>query len=515
MSKIPHDELISAYLDGEVTADERAKVERLLAADPRSRQLLEELRALRGSLASLPRHALEADFSDRVMEAAERRMLLEPRPASESSPSADLDRAARRQRLLRPLAYACATIAAALLVMALTPFFDTRDGRELARAPEGDPLAAQPQRRSGELRAVDEAEHFAKSGEPAAAAGGRHGAIPSAATGLSAMPMRVVGNGAADDLLIVRCQVNRANWRESDFTALLHDQGIVWETVAINGAAAPADDAPEPQADVARATTDEKGILSRGERAADEEVAADAVEFVVIDASVDQLDATLAAMKQRPEAFEEFFVCAAPHDASQVMLAEQHNRLPIEATRQQIAPQTPAAPATETATARDEAAHEQAAAEVAEPPLRQMARQVIEQLPREMPQAVESDGKPQHDADAFAARARKLNVRAPRDYHHLQDAQFNFESQRGDEAYSTIVNELAGTTLRERIAKDGRALVKDEGRTAVPADDVAQKDALPFADRKASQSKLRALFVLEFTQPAQPAESTPAAAVDD
>jgi hypothetical protein len=71
----PDDELLSAYLDGELPADERQRVERLLADQPESRQLLDELRALGGTLAVLPRHRLESDFAARVLRAAERTML--------------------------------------------------------------------------------------------------------------------------------------------------------------------------------------------------------------------------------------------------------------------------------------------------------------------------------------------------------------------------------------------------------------------------------------------------------
>ncbi|HEV3022996.1 MAG TPA: zf-HC2 domain-containing protein, partial [Pirellulales bacterium] len=69
------DELLTAYLDGELTTDERQRVETLLADQPESRQLLDELRALGGTLASVPRYRLEADFASRVLRAAERTML--------------------------------------------------------------------------------------------------------------------------------------------------------------------------------------------------------------------------------------------------------------------------------------------------------------------------------------------------------------------------------------------------------------------------------------------------------
>lgn len=64
------DELLSAYLDGEVTAEERAEVELHLATNEAARQLLEELRSLRGDMAALPRVKVTVDFSDRVIQAA-------------------------------------------------------------------------------------------------------------------------------------------------------------------------------------------------------------------------------------------------------------------------------------------------------------------------------------------------------------------------------------------------------------------------------------------------------------
>ena len=51
MNNVPDNELLSAYLDGEVTAEQQADVERLLAANPAARQLLDELRALSSTLA--------------------------------------------------------------------------------------------------------------------------------------------------------------------------------------------------------------------------------------------------------------------------------------------------------------------------------------------------------------------------------------------------------------------------------------------------------------------------------
>src|SRR5208337_2970926 len=76
MSDVPDTELFSAYLDGESTADEQVRAEQILAASPEARQLLEELRALGSTLQGLPQQELDEDLSARVLEVAERRMLL-------------------------------------------------------------------------------------------------------------------------------------------------------------------------------------------------------------------------------------------------------------------------------------------------------------------------------------------------------------------------------------------------------------------------------------------------------
>lgn len=62
------DELLSAYLDGELSAAERAAVERRLAADPAARQLLEELRGASRALQSLPREVVGRDLSEAIVE---------------------------------------------------------------------------------------------------------------------------------------------------------------------------------------------------------------------------------------------------------------------------------------------------------------------------------------------------------------------------------------------------------------------------------------------------------------
>lgn len=70
------DELLSGFLDGELSPEERAAVEQRIDEDPRERAALAELRTLGESLAELPRLRVDPHFSARVLEkiaAAERK----------------------------------------------------------------------------------------------------------------------------------------------------------------------------------------------------------------------------------------------------------------------------------------------------------------------------------------------------------------------------------------------------------------------------------------------------------
>jgi anti-sigma factor RsiW len=75
MTAEPREELISAYLDGELAEGERAEVEKLLAENSQLRQLHDELRALRAGMQSLERHQLDRDLSPAVLRRAEQSVL--------------------------------------------------------------------------------------------------------------------------------------------------------------------------------------------------------------------------------------------------------------------------------------------------------------------------------------------------------------------------------------------------------------------------------------------------------
>ena len=66
-SRIP-DELLSAYLDGELSPAEQEQIDQALANDHGLQALLTELRQVRADLQLLPRHKLPPSFSDRVLQ---------------------------------------------------------------------------------------------------------------------------------------------------------------------------------------------------------------------------------------------------------------------------------------------------------------------------------------------------------------------------------------------------------------------------------------------------------------
>lgn len=78
------DELLSAYLDDEVTPEERARVDERLAADPAARQLLDELRSVSRAMKELPAATLGTDLRESVLRRAERAMLVSGELASAS-----------------------------------------------------------------------------------------------------------------------------------------------------------------------------------------------------------------------------------------------------------------------------------------------------------------------------------------------------------------------------------------------------------------------------------------------
>ena len=119
------DELISAYLDNELDGQLRARLEKRLETDDQWRRILEELRAIRGSIQLLPRYQLAPDFSRRVLRSAEREMLSqsaeEELAVSSSTWATSTPHAGWRSHRWGLAVVAVGALAAGLLLVVLLP----------------------------------------------------------------------------------------------------------------------------------------------------------------------------------------------------------------------------------------------------------------------------------------------------------------------------------------------------------------------------------------------------------
>ena len=151
------DELLSAYLDDELSAEERARVDERLAADPAAAQLLDELRAVSGAVRALPREKLSRDLRASVLaglegvaaeDDAERHVVRLPYAGDD-----------RWAGVRRGLVWSSLAIAATLLLMAVQP-----------REKDGKPVAKRDEEPRRAVRSAEERPAFrAPAAEPSAA----------------------------------------------------------------------------------------------------------------------------------------------------------------------------------------------------------------------------------------------------------------------------------------------------------------------------------------------------------
>lgn len=176
------DELLSAYLDDELSAEERALVESRLAADPAARQALEQLRNVSQTVRGLPQEVVGRDLRESILRRAEAAKHGAKSSASVSA-TAEVDGSngapARLGdpipkltigRTTRGWVWASLAVAAALLMM----FFQS-DGERGAALPEIAQQNSKP---------ADDGEKLARGA--AEFRGGNEPVSPDAAPGLSA-----------------------------------------------------------------------------------------------------------------------------------------------------------------------------------------------------------------------------------------------------------------------------------------------------------------------------------------
>jgi anti-sigma factor RsiW len=161
-------ELLSAYLDGELSDAERLRVEERLAEDPAAQAMLDELRQTSSALQGMPRETLGRDLLSAVWKDVDERAAGKPEDERATIAMRDASAArAKRAGRRRGLAWAAAAIAAALLMAAFLPRDD--DGRELAavKKPE-QPRPSEPMvagRVASEAPAQADEESLARDGD--------------------------------------------------------------------------------------------------------------------------------------------------------------------------------------------------------------------------------------------------------------------------------------------------------------------------------------------------------------
>ncbi|MDY0166517.1 MAG: hypothetical protein RBS80_08230 [Thermoguttaceae bacterium] len=140
MNDLPEHELLSAHLDGELTAAEEACVGQFLSENPAARQLLDDLRNVSVTVQALPELRLGEDLSGHVLRQAERAILTGPgkpsipEPAS-PPPTRRWQELFRRAVTSRGVAWSGAALAIALLIM-LSSSPERQRERDVALAPK-------------------------------------------------------------------------------------------------------------------------------------------------------------------------------------------------------------------------------------------------------------------------------------------------------------------------------------------------------------------------------------------
>jgi hypothetical protein len=125
-----HEELISAYLDGVLSDDERARVEQLLASDTECQRTLREFELVRQSLQRLPHESLNIDLRNRVM--AELGLASAAPQASTAKPATQW------------VIIAMSLVAAATILFALSIVFQNSEGSPTALLQDGKQEVAGP-----------------------------------------------------------------------------------------------------------------------------------------------------------------------------------------------------------------------------------------------------------------------------------------------------------------------------------------------------------------------------------
>lgn len=151
-----NDELLSAYLDDELTRKERVRVEERLAVDPAARQMLDQLRAVSQAVKDLPQESVGEDLREAILQRATLASADAKAELRETVPEAERPRLTIG-RTARGWVWAGLAVAAALLIMIYQP-----GSQDKADLPHGG-VAMRAERGLGE---GEEGLEFGDAGEP-------------------------------------------------------------------------------------------------------------------------------------------------------------------------------------------------------------------------------------------------------------------------------------------------------------------------------------------------------------
>ncbi len=157
-------QLLSAYLDGELSRKDARRIEQALKTDRELAEKLDSLRWLRQAVRTLPRESAPVGMVERVLARAERNWLL-----SESPPAAAR---ARGWWVGRLAAAAVVLIAVGVGVVVVSELGRPSGRQEAGVGPEGPDLAAGEKAPPADGKRVAEAKLHDRSGAPPARPGG-------------------------------------------------------------------------------------------------------------------------------------------------------------------------------------------------------------------------------------------------------------------------------------------------------------------------------------------------------
>jgi negative regulator of sigma E activity len=349
---LPSDELLSAYLDGELTAEEQARAERLLASDEQARATFEELRAMRLSLQELPRKALPVDFAARVLRAAEQQVLSAVRQEDADRSSGAAGHSTWQERIRRPLAYVALVLAASLMIMLFNPEAPReKPERAVAMAPQ-DPAppaipgadgvapeltAPQATRKLEEPGKLVEGlgERLDRSAAEAPTVASKKGAESesSSTTGQPAAALDALAiQQAAGSLLVVTCEITPNAAAHDTFRQVLarnqiNLNDIDGEQGGQTAARQLRRPAPTPREPQQNRPSGDAGL-----------------EVVYVEATPAQLESTLAEISAQPKEFLSVEVGAADARGVQNRWQEQYSRGRVGLTQQRFLEPVAASP---------------------------------------------------------------------------------------------------------------------------------------------------------------------------